>query len=330
MAAVGSRHPRLISLFRRRGIPCLAIPRRRPVEFLRRAIRRHRIQIVQSSDSSAAGGQAASLANVPHIWYVGGRLESTFDGPTRRALEILPAFMGHLSRAVVVPSLSLAREALPAIPHRKIRVIPDGVEQGKIRPPTDPLVRRIGMAANFYPAKRHGDFLEAALRIHRAFPEARFLIAGRCVGGSSRARGKSIRYRESIRRDLKRKNLERVVRLTEYDPDRWRDWFGKLDLLLIPSREGLSKALLEAGACAVPVVAADGGGSPEVIRAGRSGLLVPYRNPKAAAEAVLLLLRDPARARRMGRALRETARRRFSIQRQVGRLERLYQGTLKP
>ena len=73
--------------------------------------------------------------------------------------------------------------------------------------------------------------------------------------------------------------------------------------------EGLPNALLEAMALGLPIVSTNcrGGGPAMVLEDGVSGLLVPPGDEEALAGAMLSLLRDPARAERLGRAAREKA-----------------------
>lgn len=66
--------------------------------------------------------------------------------------------------------------------------------------------------------------------------------------------------------------------------------------------EGYSIALLEACACALPIVATRVGGNGEIVSDGVNGLLVPASDPAALANAIDTLLGDPERAAQMGRA----------------------------
>jgi colanic acid/amylovoran biosynthesis glycosyltransferase len=75
--------------------------------------------------------------------------------------------------------------------------------------------------------------------------------------------------------------------------------FNGADIFIMPSvvhasgdRDGLPTVILEALLHRVPVIASDVGGIGEVIEDGLTGLLVPQRDPKALAEAVMRLLRD--------------------------------------
>ena len=73
-------------------------------------------------------------------------------------------------------------------------------------------------------------------------------------------------------------------------------------LFVLPSRmpEGLGIAHLEAMACGVPVVATNSGGTPEIVKHGRCGLLVEPDSPIALAAAIRTLLDDAARRLQMG------------------------------
>ena len=104
-----------------------------------------------------------------------------------------------------------------------------------------------------------------------------------------------------------------------------RDVLAALDVFVLPSRtEGMSNALLEAMAMARPVVATAVGGTPEVVADGTSGLLVPADDPAAMANAIRRLLDDPAFARRLGTAARQTVEARYGARSMVRRLEAVY------
>jgi alpha-maltose-1-phosphate synthase len=76
----------------------------------------------------------------------------------------------------------------------------------------------------------------------------------------------------------------------------------------IPSiYEPLGIVNLEAMACGTAVVGSRTGGIPEVVADGETGLLVPSGEPEPLAEALNVLLRDPARARAMGQGGRKRA-----------------------
>jgi glycosyltransferase involved in cell wall biosynthesis len=85
-------------------------------------------------------------------------------------------------------------------------------------------------------------------------------------------------------------------------------------IAVLPSTygEGVPKALLEAAACARPIVASDVPGCREVVRSGETGLLVAPRDVGGLAAAIAALAGDPARRGAMGNAGRALIERDFA------------------
>jgi glycosyltransferase involved in cell wall biosynthesis len=84
----------------------------------------------------------------------------------------------------------------------------------------------------------------------------------------------------------------------------------------------------QALAVGTPVVASTVGGSPELIRDGENGRLVPPGDSRALADAILALLREPARARAMARAGQTMVRERYTIDATMTRTTAVYRGLL--
>ena len=76
-------------------------------------------------------------------------------------------------------------------------------------------------------------------------------------------------------------------------------------------------------ACGLPVVASDCGGMAEAIEDGRSGLLVPPRDPQAIADAVIRLAADRELRARLGRAARQRVEAKFGLAQQISAFDRL-------
>jgi glycosyltransferase involved in cell wall biosynthesis len=91
-----------------------------------------------------------------------------------------------------------------------------------------------------------------------------------------------------------------------------------LDVLLLPSwEEPFGRALIEAMALGVPVVATDVGGPPEIVEDGREGHLAPPRDPAAWARAVWRIAQRPDRGLEMGLAGRSRVEQEFTVERHV-------------
>ena len=82
--------------------------------------------------------------------------------------------------------------------------------------------------------------------------------------------------------------------------------------------------LLEAAATGLPTIGSRIGGIPEGVIDGKTGFLVPERDPRALAASIRALLADPDLRLRMGATARTLMERRFDLHRQTGLLEDWY------
>lgn len=105
---------------------------------------------------------------------------------------------------------------------------------------------------------------------------------------------------------------QRLVRFLGHRED-IRELLEKADIALLASEhEGLPRFLLEAAACALPLIGTDIPGCRMIVREGVNGSLVPIKSPEAIADAVALLVSDPARMQRYAGASRGIAEAEYS------------------
>jgi glycosyltransferase involved in cell wall biosynthesis len=126
------------------------------------------------------------------------------------------------------------------------------------------------------------------------------------------------------------------TQLKAWDDEPGIDWLGYVEdvrdvlkqahIACLPSRrEGLPKSLLEAAACARPIVATDVPGCREVVRDGVNGFLVPSRDVQALADALEKLALDAGLRQRFGQAARKIAVEEFRSQLVIDRHLALYE-----
>jgi glycosyltransferase involved in cell wall biosynthesis len=97
------------------------------------------------------------------------------------------------------------------------------------------------------------------------------------------------------------------------------------DVVVLPSLiEGLPLAVLEAMACARPVIATRVNGTQEAVVDGTTGLLIAPHDDRALADAIVRLIDDPARARRMGIAGRQRVQRHYALEQFVSSIQTVY------
>lgn len=113
--------------------------------------------------------------------------------------------------------------------------------------------------------------------------------------------------------------------LGEVPANEVKDHLARANVVVLPSyREGSPKALMEAGAMGIPVVATDVPGCRDVVTHEGNGLLVPAKNAEALASAIMRLLQDPALAAKLGKGGRDRAERDFDEQVMIRKLMELY------
>jgi glycosyltransferase involved in cell wall biosynthesis len=213
--------------------------------------------------------------------------------------------------------------AAKGYPPGRVVVVPNGRDlsvygPGQGREPVrralglDPAAPVVGVVGRLEAQKGHTYLLDAWPDVRRDFPGARLLVVG---DGALRA--------ELEARALG-PGLGGSVTFTGFRADVPRV-LAALDVLVLPSLyEGMPLTAIEASAMGLPVVATAVDGTPEVVRDGETGRLVPPARPAALADALRALLADPARARAMGRAGRAHVLARFDLDTQVEATARVY------
>ena len=153
------------------------------------------------------------------------------------------------------------------------------------------------------PAKGHRTLIEAAARVVAGVGDVHFLI----VGGGSPA------YRKQLRDLCSRRKLGSAFVFMGQRAD-VPDILKAADALVHPSlEETASRAVIEAMASGLPVIAADVGGTRDLVRDGEDGLIVPAGSVEGFSEAITRLVTDAGLRTRMGHSARARAEREFSL-----------------
>ncbi|MBC7250916.1 MAG: glycosyltransferase [Anaerolineae bacterium] len=175
----------------------------------------------------------------------------------------------------------------------------------------------VGVVGRLTEQKGHTYLLDAFAVVVQELPTARLLVVG------------DGELRPALARQVVRLGLQDSVTFAGRREDVPRIMTA-LDVLVMPSLwEGFGLVLLEAMAAGKPIVASRVSAIPEIVVDGETGLLVPPRDVKALAAALIELLRNPQRAVEIGRRGRARLEQEFTVERMVAQTEALYEGVCK-
>jgi len=186
----------------------------------------------------------------------------------------------------------------------------------------------LGVVGQLSPWKGQDTAIEALRLLREQGLDARLLLVGSAKFLARATRFDSRGYVERLRRLVASAGLQEHV-----------SWLGEredvpelmraLDVLLLPSwEEPFGRALIEAMALEVPVIATDVGGPPEIVMDGIEGYLCPPRDPHAWALAIRRIAERPDRGRELGHAGRLRVEREFTVERHVAATLAAYERAL--
>jgi glycosyltransferase involved in cell wall biosynthesis len=237
--------------------------------------------------------------------------------------------------SIVANSRSVAADAAEVLgPHRPIRAIhnavdlrafhPDGprvdLDELSHLPRAAPGVVRVGLVGVFSRWKGHDVFLRALAGIPPHLP-----VRGYVVGDSLHATAGSQTTQEVLGRRAAALGLGGRVGFTGFLPPAGA--MRSLDVVVHASTrpEPFGMVIAEAMACGRPVITTGSGGAGEIVEPERDAVVSAAGDPDALARAIVRLAGDASLRERLGRAARDSARRRFDPERLTGDVLELYE-----
>jgi glycosyltransferase involved in cell wall biosynthesis len=210
-------------------------------------------------------------------------------------------------------------------PAQRLGVVPGCVDAERFapRPPSEAVRRElgltgaervVGLVARLQPHRRVDLLLEAFERARRRAPALRLVVVGR-----------GTHAREVLDEPVAARGLGDAVIRAGYRGVDYRDVLSLFDALvfLVPGSDGSCRAVLEAMALEIPVIASARGVLPETVGDGEAGRIVA-EDPEALAETLVDLWREPARWRALGKAGRRRVLERHTPALAAERLEAFY------
>jgi glycosyltransferase involved in cell wall biosynthesis/2-polyprenyl-3-methyl-5-hydroxy-6-metoxy-1,4-benzoquinol methylase len=279
------------------------------------------IKLIHSNSTGGVallGGIAARRRKIPFVWHV------RTIGPGG-ILDLLQAF---LATKIVVISKYVTRRFRGLAVGDKLTVIYNGVNVEKFSSAVHSLELRqelgcsdadflLGAVGRYHPIKHYENFIEVARSVAREMPAVKFVIVGFDYRDDNR-------YLTYLRKLVRRNNLEKKFFFLG-GRDAIAAVMQGLDALVLTSPdEPFGRVLIEAMACAKPVIAFKSGGPVEIVQDGATGFLVEPGDIRAMAEKIVHLAKDKPRASALGRNGLARARELFDIKHHARQIEALY------
>jgi glycosyltransferase involved in cell wall biosynthesis len=280
--------------------------------------RRHRFDVVFDNQSLSWGLLGIQAMGVPvvsvihHPLHIDREADFAIDASLRKRISrtlYFPLLMqetvaSRLAKIVTVSQASRAAiEKYFKIPEKDVSVVYNGTDTEIFRPmPDTPKEADLLFVGRTEDRKKGiGTMLEALSLL----PEH---VTLKIVDGRIPSHGLVPRLTRQYGLEGRVKVIDRMLTVSELV-----EQYSTASVAIVPSFfEGFGFPASEAMACGLSVIANAAGALPEVIGTdGRSGRLVPQRNPQAMADAMWAILRDPKETARMGRAARERVQRIF-------------------
>jgi glycosyltransferase involved in cell wall biosynthesis len=289
-------------------------------------IEAYNIELIHTNSLKAdiLGGIAGKLTRTPVIWHIRDRITDDYLPNAavkvmRNLCRIIPDYIiGNSAATLETLQLMGARPSMPVASGVDISAFEQAGAPPRIGAGNPNGEIKIGLVGRICPWKGQHIFLQAAAKVHKRFPRTRFQIIGAALF-------KEQQYEEEMRNMARTLGLEHAVEFTGFRND-VPDLMRQLDILVHASTTGepFGQVIVQGMAAGKPVVATNGGGVPEIVMNGVTGLLVPMADAPAMSSAICALLDSPETAAAMGRAGRLRVLEHFTIERSARKVEAAY------
>ena len=250
------------------------------IAFLSKYIKDHSIDLVYTNTSTIlSGGIAAKKNGIPSLFHIheipiGNKLYEFLSGK----------IINIISNKVLTVSNSVKKHWLKYIDDKKIERIYNGIIFSK----TDSLIKLerdqddfvITSVARIIPYKGHGYLIDVANELIKKSTKFKFLIVGDTLPSY-------VSYEKSVKQKVNDLGLENQIKFLGFRND-ISGILKQSDLFIHPAiaPDPLPTVLFESLHIDLPSVATNLGGAIEILDNGNNGLLIPYNDPKKAANLI--------------------------------------------
>jgi len=322
----GSLYPFPLSLLAIRGTLRNLVPsiyQKIYTYFLKKYLQKNKVEAVLANYGPLGTHimQACMETNIPFSVHFHG-----FDASEKRTIESYGSSyirMAQRAKAIIAVSQVMKRDIESVCgPLQNLHVVPYGVDLEKFHPSTDKIASKdfnLISVGRFTAKKAPMASIQSFEILLQKFPEAKFTMIG------------DGELWEEAKQYVQEHGLEKSVLFRgQQSPEAILSALQQADVfiqhsVITPSgdSEGTPNSILEASACALPIVSTRHAGIPEAVVDGETGILVNEHDVQAMGEALIRLAEDRLLREKMGNAARRHMLAHYELAQQAQKLKSL-------
>lgn len=277
-----------------------------------------KIDLIHSNSSVVnIGGILSKLTGIPHLWHIREFGKEDYNLEYSYGKNFTLNFIRRHSRKIIVISESLKQKYQPFFGEKTI-LIYNGIACDYLNYHKKKNTNQFSilLAGSIFPGKGQVEAILAVKElVELGYTNLCLYIAGNPIDSN---------YFLCLEKIVTENNLQKYVQFIGFIKD-LREIRSMMNMELVCStKEAFGRVTIEAMMSMNPVIGADCGATPELIRSGFNGLLYHNGDYKDLAEKIKILINDPQKSIQMGENAFNFAKENFTASKNAELIYKLY------